>query len=299
MKKVYKFILPIGMAPKDIEKVKPELEYALGGTVDVTSKGKIVFITVYDGQLPSNIDYVLPDLSKYSLGIPVGYSRDGLQIIDMSKDNHAYMLAAGPQGMGKSTLLNGVINAVLNSYTRQQVELYLVDLKLGVEFDGYADNPLTAATCFDPEENKLLGMLDDLNYEIRDRMKKFKAAGVKKISAYRKKVGPMPFMLLIIDEYFELKLMDKAVEQKLLQILMIGRAAGLRCIISSCRPVADVLSPSVKALMVDRICFKVADHVNSEVVLDMPGAEKLPNIKGRCLWLSGAELTEIQVMNYM
>lgn len=296
--KQYRYTLPVGMAPGALEKVKAELEYALNGKVEITTEGKIVTITVYKGKLPPDIPYSLPDMSKYMLGVPVGYSNKGLQIIDMGKDNHTYMLAAGPQGMGKSTLLNGIICAILQNYTPDDVQLYLIDLKLGVEFGDYKDSPLTAQVCFNLKKNALMDMFDELDYEIRDRMKKFSAAGVKKISDYRKLGHTMPFMMLIIDEYYELKLMDKEIEKKLLQILMIGRAAGLRCIISSCRPVADVLSPSVKALMVDRICFKVADHVNSEVVLDMPGAEKLPNITGRCLWLSGANLTEIQVMNY-
>jgi len=295
----FSYTLPVGMSPKDIERVVPELEYALGGHVEITNVGKRVDINLYKGRLLSNIKYEVPDLTGYELGAPIGYSLDKLEIIDMGKDNHTYMLAAGPQGMGKSTLLNGIINTLLKTYTKDDVQLYLIDLKLGVEFDVYKDSPLTADTCFDPQDGKLWTILDDLDFEIRDRMKKFRVAKVKKISEYRKKGNKLPYMLLIIDEYYELKLMEKEIEKKLLQILMIGRAAGLRCIISSCRPVSDILSPSVKALMVDRICFKVADHVNSEVVLDMPGAEKLPNIKGRCLWLSGANLTEIQIMNYV
>lgn len=298
MKKQYKFTLPVGMAPKDIEKVKDEIEYALGGTVDITTEGHIVTINLYKSKLKKKYLYELPNMKGYALGVPIGHSKDKLNIIDMGRDNHAYMLAAGPQGMGKSTLLNGIINAILQTYTPDDVQLYLIDLKLGVEFSDYKDSPMVAKTCFDPADNKLLPILDDINETIRDRMKLFEEAKVKKIKQYRKKGNIMPYMLLIIDEYYELKLMDKEVEQKLLQILMIGRAAGLRCIISSCRPVSDILSPSVKALMVDRICFRVADHVNSEVVLDMPGAEKLPNIEGRALWLSGATLTEIQVMNY-
>ena len=80
--------------------------------------------------------------------------------------------------------------------------------------------------------------------------------------------------------------------------MQIGRAAGLRAVLATQRPTSDNISGSVKALCTDRICFKVAGDINSRVILDEGGAEKLPDYPGRAIFLTGAKFQELQVMHY-
>lgn len=197
--------------------------------------------------------------------------------------------------MGKSNWLNLVISQINDNYTSEQLQYHLIDLKLGVELGQWADSPLCAGTCWDPDSDQLAAMLGYLGREIRRRMKLFKKFGVYKIDEYNKKQDPLPYLLLVVDEYAELN-RDKEAEEKLQSLLQIGRAAGLRVIISTQRPTHDNISTSIKGLIPTRLCFSVADRINSDVVLDQSGAEDLDGIPGRALLLSGARVRELQIM---
>ena len=209
--------------------------------------------------------------------------------------------------MGKSNWLNLVLKQITENYTPEYVKYFLVDLKLGVELGKWADNDMCGGKCWDPNTDQLDSQLGYLSREVRRRMKLFKKHGVYKVDEYNKLgilktdenndqvADYLPYLLLVIDEYAELS-RDKDAEEKLQSLLQIGRAAGLRVIISTQRPTHDNISTSIKGLIPTRLCFSVADRVNSDVVLDQGGAEDLGGIPGRALLLSGAKVCEIQVM---
>ena len=296
------YYLPDGMSPDDIEKVLPELEYSLGKHIEIETKGKAVILNLYEKELPGEVEYKLIQYPKMLLPVQVGLSRKKMEVFDMSHDGHVYMLVTGPQGTGKSTALNGILNTLLSQdhMSPALLNLYPVDLKMGNELGYLADSPYTAMTCFDPETKDLDIMIETLRQEVRHRMDLFTQHKVKKIAQYNKLKGveKLPYMLLVIDEYAEVQQMGKEIEPKLMRLMMIGRAAGLRVIICCLRAVADVLNSNIKSLLLDRLVFAQVDKINSRVAMDVGGAEKLPKIAGRGILASGPDLTEVQVANY-
>jgi DNA segregation ATPase FtsK/SpoIIIE-like protein len=297
----YVYYLPDGMTPKAIEKVLPELEYSLQAKVKMTVKGKAVILTISDSKLLDFYPMVNHEF-RQGLTIPIGYSHEGLVTLDFASDSHNFLLIGGNPGTGKSNFINGMINALTNNYTPDQVQLVLFDLKLGVELGEWENLPHVWHTVYDPMNRKLEHVLQEIEKKIRSRMKKFKAAGVRKITQYNAlpDVESLPFILLVVDEFGELH--DKAgdeQEKRIKSILQLGRAAGVKACLATQRPTVDNISGSIKALSTDRICFRVADELNSRVILDRPGGESLPDVPGRCIFLTGAEFLEVQTMLYM
>lgn len=295
----FAYVLPDGLSPQAIEKIKPELEYALQGHVDIQTRGRKVLISVHKNQLPPKINYhPLPEAIENGLSIPIGYTFTGPLALNMASDSHCYMLVGGNPGTGKSNFLNQVIQSLISTYTPGQVKLILIDLKLGVEFSQYERQSHTWLTAYDPSHTELQFALEDLELEIRRRMKLFQLAGVRKIGQYHDLGYELPYLMLVIDEYAELHASGKEAEAKVKSLLQIGRAAGLRAILATQRPTTDNISGSVKALCTDRLCFQVAGELNSRVILDEPGAERLPDIPGRGIFLTGARFQEVQVMAF-
>ncbi|MEN6349357.1 MAG: FtsK/SpoIIIE domain-containing protein [Syntrophomonas sp.] len=295
-KKKGAWFLPAGLSPKDIEQSLPALSYQLNSQVEMEVKGKAVLLHLYP-PLPDRVPYELQDLSGYRLGLVLGRThKQECLVLDLN-DSSPYVLAAGGVGMGKSNLLNLILAQVNVNYTEKHLQYYLVDLKLGVELGRWADSPLCGGTCWDPNSDQLEAQLNYLSREIRRRMKIFKKLGLYKVDDYNQlpDVDRLPYLLLVVDEYAELR-RDPDAEEKLQHLLQIGRAAGLRCILSTQRPTHDNISTSIKGLIPTRIAFSVADHTNSAVILDQGGAEQLGGIPGRALLLHGASIRQLQVM---
>lgn len=249
------------------------------------------------GNLPAKIPFNIPQAKK-GLIVPIGYTTGRrLQTLNMTSDSHCYMLVGGNPGTGKSNFLNQVIHSLACNYDRDQVRFILIDLKLGIEFSSFKNLPQTWLTAYDPDGPELYDTIKILQREIRKRMEIMRHAGVRKISEYRALGQNMPYLFMVIDEYAEIK-NDGKVEAMLKSLLQIGRTAGLRAILATQRPTTDNISGSVKALCTDRICFKVASQLNSRVVLDVQGAEELPNIPGRAIYLTGANFYTVQTMLY-
>ena len=301
----YNYILPIGMSPSRIESIKEQLSYALNGEIEITTKNRVVTITCYKGSLPKNISYALPEQSSDTLTVPIGYSlQNQLITINMASDSHCNLLGGGYQGTGKSTLANGIIYSILQ-YPPEYVRIILIDLKMGVELKQWSishpDHIWLQA--YDPEKSELKHVLTMLNKEIRKRYNLFEKYKVKDIHQYNSQISPsepINYLFLVIDEFAELSASKDGDEMQLLlqRTLQIGRAAGLRSIIFTQRPVVKAIDGSIKALFPDRIAFRCATKLESRIILDQDGAEALEDIPGRALLLSSAKLTKIQVMNY-
>jgi|GEM_PF-3001907 len=298
----YNYLLPVGMAPSKIEGCREELEAALGGICEFEVKGRVVTITVHKGSMTKGIKYVRPEVSE-GLFIPIGQGVDGkLIMLDMASDSHCFLLAGGNPGTGKSVFLNQGIDC-LSQYPPEYLRLVLIDMKLGCELGDWETLPNTWLTAYDPTKPELKYVLSMILAEIKKRMKLFKAAGVKKVADYNQ-LNPeksLPFIMIVIDEYSEIKNSDEGndYEHLLKSILQMGRAAGVRCIAATQRPTVDCVSGTIKAVFTDRIAFAVSSALNSRVILDCDGAEKLPNdVPGRAIFLTGSKFQTVQVMDY-
>ena len=293
------WFLPAGLSPKDIEKSIPALSYQLNADVETELRGKAIYLRIYPGSLPNQVNYELQDLSKHNLGLTIGKTRrKECYIFDMN-DTHPYLIIAGAPGQGKSNFISQSLKQISQNYEPEQVQWFLVDLKLGVELKRFSQGDYESycgGYCWETTGNKLAKLLSFLNREVRRRMKLFEPAGVLKIDEYnsRPDVEQIPYLLIVIDEYAELRRAKEA-EEKLQSLLQIGRAAGVRCLLSTQRPSSTNLSTDIRGLIADRLSFRLPDKVNSEIVLDLAGAEELP-CPGRCLLLHGASLVQAQVM---
>lgn len=293
------WFLPAGISPKDISKSIPALSYQLNADVEMEVRGKAVYLRIFPGSLPNSVTYELQDLSKYNLGLTIGKTRKkDCYVFDMD-DTHPYLIVAGAPGQGKSNFIAQSLKQISANYEPEHVQWFLVDLKLGVELKRFSKGeyePYCGGYCWESKGDKLSKLLNYLLREIRRRMKLFETAGVLKIDEYNALPGvePLPYLLLGIDEYAELK-RNKEAEEKIQSIAQMGRAAGIRILLCLQRPSSTNLSTDIRGLIVDRLTFRLPDRVNSEIVLDVAGAEELP-CPGRCLLLHGADLLQAQVM---
>lgn len=299
-KNQYTYILPIGIAPSKIEDCREELEAALGGICEFDVKGRVITITVYKGSLPNNIKYHLPEQDEKGLTVPIGYNMRGeLITINMADDKNCYVLCAGYQGTGKSTLARGIINAIVQ-YPPEWVKLVLIDLKMGVELKHWQNYPHKWLEAWNPDKPELKYVLTQLNAEIKRRYILFEEKGVRDINFYRKKIGQMSYIFLVIDEYAELSnaVGGEDMQTLLKRTLQIGRAAGLKCCLFTLRPTVDIVTGSIKALFPTRIALRCVSKLESRIILDIDGAEMLENMPGRALMLNNAKYEKIQIMNY-
>lgn len=297
----YKLTLKPGQCMDDIVKLIEPIKAGMwADTVEISGFGRHVYVDVYKGQMPKEKAYHIPELPPGSLCIPIGHGIEGLEMLDMVGDSHCFLLAGGNPGTGKSVFINGCI-ACLAEYPPEWVRFVLIDMKLGIELSQWESLPHTWLHAYDPYKPELKYVLGMLEAEIRKRMKMFADAGVRKISQYHALGYEMPYLMLVIDEYAELKNCTDGgdYEAQIKSLLQIGRAAGLRAILATQRPTTDNISGSVKALTTDRIAFSVSSALNSRVILDCDGAEKIPHdIPGRAIFLTGSKFQNVQVMYY-
>ena len=195
-------------------------------------------------------------------------------VVDIARMPH--VLIAGSTGSGKTVLLNSFISTFLFRTTPNEVKLILVDPKR-VELVQYNGVPhLLTPVIVEPE--KVLSALKWAISEMDRRYKLFAETGVRNIDSYNELSGfaAMPFIVIIIDELADIILYAPVeVEDAICRIAQMARATGIHLIISTQRPSVDVLTGLIKANIPCRISFAVSSMVDSRVILDQPGAEKL------------------------
>ena len=223
---------------------------------------------------------------KYSkLAAPLGRDIMGnVKCVEINKTPH--MLVAGATGSGKSVCINNIILAILMRATPDEVKMVLVDPKK-VEFNVYEGIPhLLTPVVTDPK--KASAALQKIVVEMDDRYETFKNSGTKNIQTYNDyvekelKKNPncgltkMPFILVVIDELADLMLVAaKEVEESIMRITQLARAAGIHLIVATQRPSTDIITGVVKSNIPTRISFAVSSSIDSRTILDMVGAEKL------------------------
>ena len=212
---------------------------------------------------------------KNKLLVPLGLDVSGKpQMVNIARMPH--VLIAGQTGSGKSVLLNSWIASFLFRTTPSEVKMILIDPKR-VEFSQYNHVPhLMTPVIIEPEN--VVKALKWATKEMENRYKEFAKVGARNIEMYNELSAfqALPFIVIIIDELADIILFAPAeVEDNICRIAQMARATGIHLVIATQRPSVDVLTGLIKANIPARISFAVSSMVDSRVILDSPGAEKL------------------------
>ena len=221
----------------------------------------------------------------------------------MEVNKTPHLLIAGATGSGKSVCVNSVITSILMRAKPEEVKLVMVDPKK-VELSMYNGVPhLLTPVVTDPKKASLA--LKKIVEEMEHRYDLFEESGTKNIEGYNNKiekkqqagenVNKLPYIVVLIDELADLMLVAaKEVEDSIMRITQMARAAGIHLIVATQRPSTDVITGVVKANIPSRIAFTVSSQIDSRTILDMGGAEKLIG-KGDMLYLPMGEGTPTRI----
>lgn len=213
--------------------------------------------------------------SKSKLSVALGLDVSGSPLIaDIGKMPH--VLVAGTTGSGKSVLINAWIASLLFRTNPSEVRFIMVDPKR-VELTGYNGIPhLLTPVIVEPD--KILSALRWATSEMEHRYKQFAEVGVRNIDGFNELSGfqAMPYIVIFIDELADLMAYAPVeVEDTICRLAQMARATGIHLVLATQRPSVDVITGLIKANVPSRIAFNVSSMIDSRVVLDMPGAEKL------------------------
>ncbi|MBI4057892.1 DNA translocase FtsK [Candidatus Microgenomates bacterium] len=213
--------------------------------------------------------------SKSKLMLAMGLDVSGTPVVaDLAKMPH--MLIAGQTGSGKSVAINSFLCSLLFRSSPEEVKFILVDPKR-VELTGYTGIPhLLSPVIVDPE--KVLSALKWALSEMDRRYKLFAQVGARNIESFNELSGfqALPYIMIFIDELADIMLFAPVeVEDAITRIAQMSRATGIHMVIATQRPSVDIITGLIKANIPARVAFAVASQVDSRVVLDVPGAEKL------------------------
>ena len=209
----------------------------------------------------------------------VGKDISGNRIIaDLTKMPH--LLVAGTTGSGKSVMLHSILMSFLFKYTPQELRLLIVDPKM-VEFEKYNDIPqllLPVVT----DVHKAAGVLKWAVNEMTLRYKTFNEKGVRDLPRYNRmaaddeELTALPRIVVVVDELADMMMTaPQDVEDAIVRIAQLGRAAGIHLILATQRPSATVITGLIKANIPSRISLRVSSQLESRIILDLGGAEKL------------------------
>ena len=241
----------------------------------------------------------LPAPSEKSI-LAVGLGKDIMGTVKWAEINATpHLLIAGATGSGKSVCINCVIASILMRARPDEVKLVMVDPKK-VELSMYNGVPhLLTPVVTDPKKASIA--LKNIVVEMERRYQVFEDTKCKNISAYNKMCESntdyvkMPYIVFIIDELADLMLVAaKDVEDSIMRITQMARAAGIHLIVATQRPSTDVITGVVKANIPSRISFAVSSSIDSRTILDQTGAEKLLG-KGDMLFKPMGENVPIRI----
>lgn len=246
---------------------------------------------------------VLIDLPKIvansKLCVPLGKNIMGkTMFMEINKTPH--LLVAGSTGSGKSSCINSIIVSILMRTKPSEVKLVLIDPKK-VEMGMYNGAPHLLMPVVN-DAKKASVALQKMVYEMERRYDLFNETSTKNVEDYNrikdnsgKQTERLPYIVVIIDELADLMLVAaKEVEDSILRITQLARAAGIHLIVATQRPSTDVITGLIKANLPSRISFSVSSSIDSRTILDMTGAEKLLG-KGDMLFLPTGESSPIRI----
>ena len=284
--------IALALSAKDVRIQAPIPGKSTIGIEIPNSKISMVSIREILNQIPKNMDNskLLVALGKNIMGRPI--------YAEINKTPH--LLVAGATGSGKSVCINGIIISILMRAKPDEVKLLMVDPKK-VELSMYNGVPhLMAPVVTDPKKASIA--LQKIVAEMESRYDLFSESKTKNIAGYNEKIeqenkklpegekrAKLPYIVVIVDELADLMLVaSKEVEDSIMRITQMARAAGIHLIIATQRPSTDVITGVIKANIPSRISFAVSSSIDSRTILDMSGAEKLLG-KGDMLFLPMGE----------
>ncbi len=211
--------------------------------------------------------------SKLTFALGLNVSGESV-LADIDKMPH--VLIAGATGSGKSVCINSIITTILFRASPEEVKFILVDPKR-VELTVYNNIPhLLTPVIVEPE--KVVSALKWAISEMERRYKLFAEVGVRNIAGYNELSGfqAIPYLVIVIDELADIILFAPSdVEDSITRLAQMARATGIHLVVATQRPSVDVLTGLIKANINCRIAFNVNSMVDSRVIIDAPGAEKL------------------------
>ena len=304
----YEFTLDQGVKLSKLTNLADDIALALGSggvrIAPIPNKSSVVGIEVPNRvvtavRIRDVIDSRAFAEHRSRVAFAVGKDIGGNAIVgDIAKLPH--VLIAGTTGSGKSVCTNSLIVSLLYKSTPEEVRFIMVDPKM-VELAPYNGIPhLLIPVVTDPK--KAAGALQWAVYEMMRRYKLFSENGVKDLAGFNALAGrsqelkKMPTVVVVIDELADLMLVAaKEVEESICRVAQMGRAAGMHLVIATQRPSSDVITGLMKANIPSRIAFAVASSLESRIILDTTGAEKLVG-KGDMLYapLGAGKPTRVQ-----
>ena len=264
--------------------------------------------------------------TKYDLPVALGYTiTQQVKVVDLAKAPH--LLVAGATQQGKSVCLNVIIGSLLYSKHPSELKLVFIDPKM-VEFTAYnsllkhylavlpeaEDEEAEKAHAIVKTAKDAEKVLRSLCIEMDDRYLLMAKAGVNKLADYNnkfkdRKLNPdhghryLPYIVTVVDEYADLtmttgvspeaKAASRSITNSIIRLAQKGRAAGLHVILATQRPSVDVISGIIKSNFPMRIAFRTSSRIDSQTIIDAPGAEKLIG-RGDMLFSAGIENERIQ-----
>lgn len=250
--------------------------------IELSYDGLLV-IRVYDKPLAKEVPFTVGEGWK----VPVGVTREqnAYRFHDFEKIPH--MVLGGATRYGKSNFINSMINSLLQSKP-EQVKLFLIDLKGGVELCDYENIKQTVSIAYEPEQ--ALETLQNAYDKMREIQVRIRQMGKKNIQ----EAGIKERYFVIVDEVGELnpteavtrdeKQLKLACQTLMSQIARLGAGLGFRQILATQYPTGDVIPRQCKQNSDAKLSFRVQSAIASRVVLDGEGAEQLPQIKGRAIY---------------
>lgn len=304
----YEFTLDQGVKLSKLTNLADDIALALGSggvrIAPIPNKSSVVGIEVPNRvvtavRIRDVIDSRAFAEHRSRVAFAVGKDIGGNAIVgDIAKLPH--VLIAGTTGSGKSVCTNSLIVSLLYKSTPEEVRFIMVDPKM-VELAPYNGIPhLLIPVVTDPK--KAAGALQWAVYEMMKRYKLFSENGVKDLAGFNalaqrnEELKKMPTVVVVIDELADLMLVAaKEVEESICRVAQMGRAAGMHLVIATQRPSSDVITGLMKANIPSRIAFAVASSLESRIILDTTGAEKLVG-KGDMLYapLGAGKPTRVQ-----
>lgn len=245
------------------------------------------------------VDLDLPQFNKMAIPVILGKDISGEpQVLDLAKTPH--LLIAGSTGAGKSVCVNSMILSILYKRSPQQVKLIMIDPKV-VELKLYNDIPHLLTPVI-TESKKAFQSLQYCLCEMERRYACLDGMGVRDITSYNKRIverniaaEKLPYIVVIIDEFADLMATTgKELESTIARLAAMSRAVGIHLVLATQRPSIDVITGLIKANIPSRIAFMVASKMDSRIIIDQVGAEKLLG-KGDMLYASATDPFPVRI----